>query len=176
VSGSAGTEGEAEMTSEVTTHRIEVPTVVSNFSAFALIFSAKKFLEAARAVIAEESHADGRWHPVGKFLACQSIDVSFKAFLRLNGEQLDTLRKRYNHRIAQLLDETERMNIQNLVSLTDEERAEIRKAEDYYARKVFQYPFIYEAGRAYPGDPDVAPLLSAAEKLVEGLYYPCRAA
>jgi hypothetical protein len=49
-------------------------------------------------------------------------------------------------------------------------------AENYYAGKVFEYPAISEIGRAYPEDPNTSHLLSAAEKLVDGLYYPCRAA
>ena len=41
---------------------------------------------------------------------------------------------------------------------------------------VFRYPNVPEMATAYPDDPDVAPLLSAAEKLVDGLYDPCKAA
>jgi hypothetical protein len=156
--------------------RIEVPALTVNFSPFGLIFTAKKFLEAARTVIPQESQAEGKWHPVGKYLACHSVELSLKAFLTLNGEKMDSLKKRFSHRIAQLLGETEKHNLQALVKLTDDEIAEIRRAEKYYAGKVFEYPAISEIGRAYPGDPNTSHLLSAAEKLVDGLYYPCIAA
>jgi hypothetical protein len=157
--------------------RIEAQTVNVNFSPFGLIFTAKKFLEAARTVVAaQESQQNGKWHPVGKYLACHSIELSLKAFLTLKGEKLNSLRKRFSHRIAELLDETEKLKLEELVKLTDEERAEIKKAADYYARKVFEYPFVFEAARAYPGDPNTCHLLSAAEKLVDGMYQSCMAA
>ena len=47
--------------------RIEIPPIIVNFSPFALIFTAKKYLDGARTMIAAEASADGGWHPVGKF-------------------------------------------------------------------------------------------------------------
>jgi vacuolar-type H+-ATPase subunit E/Vma4 len=66
--------------------------------------------------------------------------------------------------------------LQEFVKLTGEELAEIKKASNYYERKIFEHPAVVEAVSAYPGDPDVVYLLSAAERLVEGLYHPCLSA
>jgi hypothetical protein len=150
-----------------------VETATINWSTFGLIFTAEKFLRAARVVITLESGEEGGWHPVGKYLACHSIELSLKAFLMLKGETLVGAR-RYSHRIAQLLAVCQKQNLKELVPLTEPERREIKRADPYYDGKVFEYPFIGQAARAYPGDPDVAPLLSAAERLVDGLYEPCR--
>jgi hypothetical protein len=158
------------------THTIKVETGHLNFSTFGLIFTAKKFLGAARTVVAQESQEDGGWHPVGKYLACHSVELSLKAFLTLNGEKMDSVRKRFSHRIAELLVEADKLKLEGLVKLTDAECAEIKKAAAYYAGKVFEYPAVFEAGKAYPGDPDASYLLSAADKLVDGLYQPCMAA
>lgn len=95
-----------------------------NFSTFGLIFTAKKFLGAARVAVVQESHEEGKWHPVGKYLACHSIELSLKAFLTLKGETLKGARQ-FNHRISDLLDEAEKQNLQEMVALTDQERAEI---------------------------------------------------
>jgi hypothetical protein len=155
--------------------RVEVPGATINVSMFSLIATAKKFLEAARIVVAQESHQDGGWHPVGKYLACLSIELSLKAFLRLNGETMQNVGK-YHHRITELLARARKENLRQFAKLTGPELAEIKKASKYYQEHVFRYPSIPEIAHAYPDDPKVAPLLSAAEKLVEGLYYPCRAA
>jgi hypothetical protein len=156
--------------------RIEVEPITINFSPFGLIFTAKKFLDAALTVIPQENQADSKWHPVGKYLTCHSVELSLKAFLALKGSKMDSLKKRYSHRIAELLSETENHNLLALVELTDEEKPEIRRAEKYYNGKVFEYPVVVEIVRAYPGDPNGSHLLSAAKKLVDGLYEPCRAA
>jgi hypothetical protein len=160
----------------INTHRIEVPAITVNFTPFGLIFTAKKFVEAAKAVIAQESLEGAGWHPVGKYLACHSIELSLKAFLTLNGETLSGARDRFRHRLCDLLDETEKQNLRELVALTDEDQAEIRRAAPYYSGKVFEYPSVFEAVRAYPGDPDRSHLLNVAEKLIDALYYPCRSA
>jgi hypothetical protein len=49
-------------------------------------------------------------------------------------------------------------------------------AARYYLDKVFEYPAVLEAPRAYPGWPNNTNLLSAAEKLVAALKDPCREA
>ena len=157
------------------THRIEVPTVTVNISMFGLIFGAKKFLEAARVVVAHEGPQETGWHPVGKFLACQSIELSLKAFLRLRGATNADV-EQYRHRIAELLAEARKNNLREYLRLSGNELNEIRKASKYYQHQIFRYPDVYEMARAYPDDPNIAPLLSAAEKFVEGLYLPIRAA
>jgi hypothetical protein len=81
----------------------------------------------------------------------------------------------YRHCIVKLLAETQKRNLGEFVQLTDEELAEIKKAAKYYQKNIFRYPSLSEIG-AYPDDPEVTPLLSAVEKLVDGLYDPCNAA
>ncbi len=156
--------------------KIQPPMLVVNIGMFTLIFHGKKFLEAARVVVDfETTQADGKWHPVGKHLACQSIELSLKAFLRLKGLQQSKV-ERLGHRIAELLAEARKLNLKEFVKLTRDEISEIKKASNYFQNHVFRYPKVAEMAVGYPSDPDVVPLLSAAGKLVEGLYYKCRAA
>ncbi|MBR1156206.1 hypothetical protein [Bradyrhizobium sp. JYMT SZCCT0428] len=161
---------------EIKTHVMQVSTAYINVSTFGFIFTARKFLEAARIVVAHESQQeDSKWHPVGKYLACHSIELSFKAFLTLKGTKR-TDAENFRHRIVELLAETRKQNLEEFVKLTDQEIGEIEKASKYYEKHIFRYPNVPEMATAYPDDPDVAPLLSAAEKLVDGLYDPCKAA
>jgi hypothetical protein len=161
---------------EIKTYVLQASAAHINLSTFAFIFTAKKFLEAARIVVAHETQQDEtKWHPVGKYLACHSIELSFKAFLTLRGTKR-TEAEDFRHRIVELLAETRKQNLEEFVQLTGQEIAEIEKASKYYQQHVFRYPSIPEMTAAYPDDPEVAALLSAAEKLVDGLYDPCRAA
>ena len=162
---------------KVTRVRIEVPAVTMNISMFSFIATAKKFQTAARLVAARERRQKDKWRPVGKYLACLSIELSLKAFLMLRGRSRKQVES-YKHRLAELLASSTKENLAEFAKLSASELAEIQKAAKYYSPQgsVFRYPPIYEIGRAYPGDPNVAPLLKAAKKLVNGLYYPCRAA
>lgn len=161
---------------EINSQRIEVPLLHFNVSMFSFIFTARKFLEAARVVVAhEEQQTEGKWHPVGKQLACQSIELSFKAFLTYRGAKVSKA-KDFGHRIAELLAAARKQNLREFVKLTGPELAEIKKASKYYEDHVFRYPSVHVIVTSYPDDPDTAPLLSAAERLVEGLYYEIRRA
>ena len=157
------------------TDRLEIAGTTWNFAPFGLIFTSKKYLEAAKVVVLQEEQltltSNDRWHPVGKYLACHSIELSFKAFLTLKGERLRGA-KAFGHNLSNLLAASERQTLQDMVVLTAEERDEIIKASPYYDEKVFEYPSLPEATRAYPEDPIVGYLLSAAHKLVDGLYTP----
>jgi hypothetical protein len=89
---------------------VEVPPITLNFSMFGLIFTAKKYVDSARLIVAQELQENAEWRPVGKYLACHSIELSLKAFLALKGQKVNSLKKAFNHRIAQLVEETERLD------------------------------------------------------------------
>ena len=105
--------------------RVEVRGATLNVSMFSLIATAKKFLEAGRIVVAQESHQDGGWHPVGKYLACLSIELSLKAFLRLNGETMQNV-ENFQHRITELLARARKENLREFAKLTG---PELRKSK-----------------------------------------------
>ena len=158
------------------TDRLEIAGITWDFAPFGLVFMAKKFLDAAKTVVAQEAQLPAQqWHPVGKYLACHSIELSLKAFLALKGERLAGV-KGFGHDLSDLLQKANKQKFDELVVLSAEERSEILKASPYYNQKVFEYPSLPEAVQAYPGDPMVPYLLSAAEKLVDTLYELCQAA
>ena len=98
-----------------------------------------------------------------------------KAYLSLQGVSLVKLSE-YGHNLDALLSAADAKQLQDLVGLTDEQRAEVRKASDYYAGKVFEYPAMGEALDGLPGLPNFEILSAAAQVLVDGLELPCREA
>jgi hypothetical protein len=61
---------------ESKTQLIQVPAAQRNLRTYAFIFTARKFLEAAQIVVAYETQQEeSKWHPVGKYLACHSIEL-----------------------------------------------------------------------------------------------------
>jgi hypothetical protein len=99
-----------------------------------------------------------------------------KVISDIKRETLSSAKGGFSHNLTKLLQEASNKGLSEIVALTPEERNEIIKASPYYDEKVFEYPSLPEAVRAYPGDPNVYPLMSAAKMLVDGLYEPCRAA
>jgi hypothetical protein len=145
---------------------------------YSFIATAREFQSAARLVAARErKQKRTRWRPVGKYLACLSIEMALKAFLMLKGRSRKKVES-YGHDLDKLLRISTGKNLAEFANLTTSEIAEIEKAAKYYTPEgsVFRYPPVYEIARGYPGDPNITPLLKAAKKLVDGLYYPIRAA
>lgn len=141
------------------------------FGPVGLIVMAEKYLFAAKTMAATPQE---KWSPVEKFLACRSIELSLKAFLSMKGRRLVELAGGvFGHDLQNLLNEANGDGLAAIVDLTDDERAAIEFAHRYYLEKVFEYPALSEAVRAYPGDPVLQPLLGAAERLVAKLAKPC---
>lgn len=136
-----------------------------------LILMAEKFLFAAKAMAAMPQQ---NWSPVEKFLTCRSIELSLKAFLALRGRLLTELAGGvFGHDLQNLLLQADAEGLSAIVDLTVDDRTAIEMAYRYYLDKVFEYPALNEAIRAYPGDPALDPLLNTASRLVANLLQPC---
>lgn len=131
---------------------------------------AADFLSAAKAVPAPEVP----FAPARIYLICRALELSLKAFLSLKGRSLEQLAGgQFGHDLDNLLTQAENQGISNLVNLDSRQLAHIRFASTYYLEKVFEYPALAEATKAYPGNPDANLLLDAAEALVAALREPC---
>jgi hypothetical protein len=138
-----------------------------------LIIYAQKYLAAAQSVATMERAQEGKWHPVCKYLACHSLELSLKAFLGLRGQTMKGARAAFAHNLNDLLVRADTDGLTTFAVLSDAEKREIEKAHTYYSEKVFEYPSVIESAEAYPLDPDYDLLESAAAKLVSALYDPC---
>ena len=114
------------------------------------------------------------YEPVRYYLACHAIELCLKAFLSVQGaSMLDLAENAYGHNLDRLLAAADERGLDATIQLSIEHRAEVHKAADYYAGKLFEYPAVGEAIRAYPGLPDINSLLEVARYLVTSLAEPC---
>jgi hypothetical protein len=142
-----------------------------SFGSAGSILMAEKYLFAAKTMAATPQE---NWSPVEKFLTCRSIELSLKAFLSMKGRRLVELAGGvFGHDLQNLLSEADADGLSAIVDLTGDERAAIEFAHRYYLEKVFEYPALTEAMKAYPGDPALQPLLGAAGRLVAKLLKRC---
>jgi hypothetical protein len=139
-------------------------------SPFALNHYAKDFLRAGSYL---EELPNGEFSPVQLYLFAHAIELALKAFLRASGLSLKVLANTYGHKLALLLNEAESRDLLAAVSLKLEERAEIRRADQYYSEKLFEYPNLVEMLKGFPEKPDPALLRTAAEVLVRDLEAVC---
>jgi hypothetical protein len=134
---------------------------------------AEAYLKAAKAV----PLPDVPYEPTRYFLVCHSIELGLKAFLSVQGATMLQLSENaYGHNLDALLKAAEGERLLSTVQLSGSQRDQIAKASDYYAGKVFQYPAVAEALRAYPGLPDIETLFAAAECIVKSLEIACKEA
>ncbi len=80
---------------------------------------------------------------------------------------------KFSHDLAKILDEAERNYLCKFIARDKRETFQLRRASNYYASKVFEYPALGEALYAYPETPDTNVLINAADKLVNALREPC---
>jgi hypothetical protein len=131
---------------------------------------AADYLQAAQAVPPPQAP----FEPARYFLACRAIELGLKSFLSLRRIPLSTLAGgTFGHDLEALLARSQELNLSVLVAFSTEDQAEIRAAARYFRDKVFEYPALTESVRGFPGKPDLAVLLTAAQKLVDSLAQPC---
>jgi hypothetical protein len=87
---------------------------------------------------------------------------------------LELAESKYGHNLEALFHCATEKGIASLVALTDEESNAILAASEYYLGKLFEYPAVGEALRAYPQLPPLDSLFEAATNLIESLRQPCR--
>lgn len=132
------------------------------------------FIEAARSLPMKPAPPNGPFDPVQPYLDCHSIELCLKAFLCLHGmTMIDLAEGRYGHNLEIVLDMAKAKNLLDTVPLTVEHEKAIHDADNYYASKIFEYPAILEAIRAYSNMPSIEPLFEAATILVDSLRQVC---
>ncbi len=140
------------------------------FSPAGFIVLAETYLDTARTAPLGKNN----FNPARTFLAGHSIELGLKAFLSLNGASLVELAGGpFGHRLDLLLEEAEKIGLNQSVALSKEQAEAIRFASHYYSNKILEYPALSEAVRAYPKMPNTDLLISAAGALVLGLKQRC---
>ena len=134
---------------------------------------AESYLSAAQAL----PQPKVRFDPVRPYLVCHAIELVLKAFLSLRGVAMVELADGpYGHNLDLLLTKSIEAKLAEFASPSKVQSDAIRDATVYYGGKVFEYPAVGEALRAYPQMPPVEVLFEAAASLVEALRQPCKEA
>ncbi len=153
--------------------QISVVGITARMGPLALQLYAEAFLQAAQALPKPEVP----FEPVRPYLVCHAIELSLKAFLSIQGsEMLHLAGGQFGHKLAPLLTSALDGGLLDLAPLNREHLEAIRRAETYYAGKVFEYPAVGEALSAYPAMPPLDTLVEAAILLTNALAKPCREA
>jgi hypothetical protein len=150
--------------------RISIAGIRARISPTAFCVYAEGYLDAARSITAPGFPSA----LVRSYLLCHAIELALKAFLSLKGmTMLDLADRQFAHDLVRLLNEAQNKGLSTLATLQESEVEQISRASAYYAEKVFEYPSVGEAAKAYPGTPNNESLLAAASALISGLREPC---
>ncbi len=78
--------------------------------------------------------------PALYYLTCRSLELSFKAFLLINGIDRNKLKSRsFGHDLAALLRKSKELGLLDKLAISESEQEQVQKANTWYARKGFEY-------------------------------------
>lgn len=112
---------------------------------------------------------------VTPYLYCHSLELSLKAYLMIVGCDEKCLLD-LRHDLETILDCATELGIENIVSISANERSEIRTANAYYHKKQFEYVkpcVVTSALMGYPDLPDIQILDGLAARMVDALEDHC---
>jgi len=151
---------------------ITVPAIHVNLTPFAFHHFAARYRDVART-----AQVSSGFSPVPYYLYCRALELSFKAFLLLNGVTKKEIKaKALGHDLVRNLDRAEGLGLSSVVSVSAQEREEVVKANAYYFDKDFEYANIMRAVRGYRDLPDLAVLDGLVDNLLIALRPLCLAA
>jgi len=123
---------------------------------------ASEFLRAAQGFKINDGFS-----PVPYYLICRSMELVLKAFLLAKGLPKEKLKERnLGHDLEKALKKAISLGLDKVVSITPQHEEEIRKANNYYASKGFEYFEVTRAATGYPNLPDLRGLSDFASLLV----------
>lgn len=148
---------------------INVPTLHVQLTPLAFHQLARRYRDTARS-----SQLPTELSPVPYRLYCRSLELSFKAFLLLNGVSKEELkRKPLGHNLHQILARAEALALSTILAMSGQERHEVAKENAYYVDKDFEYANVVRAVDGYRDLPDLAVLDGLVERLLVSLEPLC---
>ena len=134
---------------------------------------ARDFLEA------HKSHKPEKpFSPASYYLICRSLELSLKAFLLTKGVTRPEIRdrKKLGHNLQKILERAFELDINSVSPISSEQVLEIEKANNWYARKGFEYFEIKNIVDGKETLPDLNVLVEFAERLAIDLEPLCLSA
>lgn len=129
---------------------------------------ATDFLTAAR-----DLKPSDHFSPVPYYLYCRSIELSLKSFLLGKGVTKRILKEKLGHDLMKILKRARKGEISDLIKLSAAQENCLRKANEYYASKGFEYFELAKAIRGYHDRPALKELDGIADDLVSKLKKYC---
>ena len=133
------------------------------FTSMGISNDARDFLEAAKIVRTQKPET---FRPT-YFLACQSIELSLKAYLRATGSGEADLKK-LGHNLEKCVDSARNAGIEDHVTFSDIDMTLIALANPHYSYKDFQYSIT-----GYKSLPRINLLVELAERLWQSVRSFC---
>jgi hypothetical protein len=129
---------------------------------------AADFYEAAKVVTSSKGAA---FSPARLYLLSHALELALKAFLsmreRRSAKNIHALVARDD--LLGLLAMAEACGLGDLVRLTPQQRAQIRKTAIYHSNAVFEYPALAEVLRGHPQTPDADALFGVLASLLSAV-------
>jgi hypothetical protein len=122
---------------------------------------ASQFLVAAKSLPPEP-----KFSPVPYYLLCRSIELGLKAYLLCRRIDPKVLKQPpLGHNLLAILARSEVEGIGSVFVISQEERAELAKANEYYVEKGFEYFHLLKNADGYKGLPALRSRLSRGDLL-----------
>jgi len=151
---------------------IKTEPIVINISPFGFHRYSKKFLE-----VALTFQSDDNFSPVPYYLFCRSIELSLKSFLLAKGVSKSSLKqKNLGHNLEKNLEKAQSLGLNDVVTINTSQIVELKKANNYYNSKGFEYFEVIKAVTGYPNLPNLSLLSALASSLVSKLESICKEA
>jgi hypothetical protein len=148
---------------------IKVPPMVLHITPLGFHRYAAEYLRAALGF-----QGNGSFSPVPYYLFSRSIELALKAFLLAKGVPKKRLKERnLGHDLEKILKKTISIGLANVVSISPQHTEELRKANNYYTSKGFEYFEVVRTVTGYRNLPDLPVLSDLASLLVSKLEPIC---
>ena len=120
------------------------------------------------------SHTSDRpYSPAKYYLAARSLELSFKAFLRLKGISGEELKNNFGHNLNIILKKCKELGISDYIGLTNEDEVSVKYLNFWYFRKGLEYFEIESLTENHQDLPNLQDLGELLSKLISGLKNPC---
>ena len=124
--------------------------------------------------VAQDFKSNDGFSPVPYYLICRSVELALKAFLLAKGVPEEKLRRKtLGHDLEKVLNKAISMGLDKVVSISPQHKMELRKANNYYASKGFEYFEVIRAVTGYQNLPDFSALSDFALLLLSKLEPLC---
>jgi hypothetical protein len=112
---------------------------------------------------------DTKFSPVPYFLYCRTIELALKSYLLAKGTELKWIKKKLSHDLNKALEHAIKNCLEQVLVVTDDDKKEIAKANEYYKSKGFEYFLVSNHVKGLALLPDLEKLKNFACKLLVGI-------